>query len=240
MWAIKRKNISNEIVIDNIKMILTQKAIRSIRISISPPDAKVKISAPLNLKFSKIEEFILQRINWIKKSQQKILNTKYKIPLKIIDGEIHNLFDQKLTLKIVKGADKTRCFIDNNQLLITSKNYLNFEKRQKLLDNFYRQELKKIIPGQIAQMEKIMNVKVKEFGIKKMKTRWGTCNPMAKRIWINLELAKYPPQCLLYLITHEMTHFFEKHHNKKFFSLMDKFLPGWKKIKEDLNNLSKG
>jgi predicted metal-dependent hydrolase len=81
-----------------------------------------------------------------------------------------------------------------------------------------------------------MNVTVKEFRIKKMKTRWGTCNPKAKRIWINLELAKKPLVCLQYLIAHEMVHLLERKHNKKFFSHMDSFMPNWRECKNELRN----
>ena len=238
MW-IKRKNIQTNIKIEDIEIEITQKAIRSMRISIRPPQAQVKVSAPFQISLAKIEQFILSRIDWIKENQEKIKKSKYRTPQKIIDGEIHELFGKKFTLKITKEDLPSKCFIDKNEIKIQSKKYLNFEKRQKLLDGFYREKLKEAIPGQIAQMEKVMNVKVAEFGIKKMKTRWGTCNPAAKRIWINLELAKYPDSCLLYLITHEMTHFFEKHHNKRFFSLMDQFLPEWKKAKENLNSLAR-
>jgi predicted metal-dependent hydrolase len=108
------------------------------------------------------------------------------------------------------------------------KKLSNFKQRQKLFDDFYRANLKKIIPPLIEKYEKKMDVKVKEFGIKKMKTRWGTCNTRDRRIWLNLELAKKPPQYLESIVVHEMVHFFEHRHNKNFFALMDKFMPDWK------------
>lgn len=82
-----------------------------------------------------------------------------------------------------------------------------------------------------------MGVSVSEWGVKRMKTRWGTCNPVAKRIWINLELAKTHPRCLEYIVVHEMTHLLERNHNKRFKSYMDKFLPNWPSIKDELNNM---
>ncbi len=109
------------------------------------------------------------------------------------------------------------------------------QQKRKILDEFYRAELKKIIPKFIQKYEQKMRVKVEEFGVKKMKTRWGTCNAKARRIWLNLELAKKPIQCLEFIITHEMVHLLERNHSKKFYELMDKFMSDWKIWKEKLN-----
>ena len=86
----------------------------------------------------------------------------------------------------------------------------------------------------IEKWETKMNVLVNEFGVKKMKTRWGTCNLKAKRIWLNLELAKKPAQCLEFIVVHEMVHLLERNHNDRFISLLDKFMPEWKFYKDEL------
>lgn len=111
------------------------------------------------------------------------------------------------------------------------------EQRERILLEWYRSELKKQIPGLISKWENIIGVKVNSWGVKLMKTRWGTCNPKAKRIWINLELAKKSPRCLEYIIVHEMVHLLEKHHNKRFYAFMKQFLPNWREIKAELNGL---
>ena len=109
------------------------------------------------------------------------------------------------------------------------------EKRQRIMEEWYRQNLKEILPEMIAKWEKQIHVKVSEFGIKKMKTRWGTCNVKAKRIWLNLELAKKPKPCLEYILVHEMTHLLERHHNERFTAYLDKYTPQWRTYKEELN-----
>ena len=108
-------------------------------------------------------------------------------------------------------------------------------KRQVILDEWYRQRLKEIVPVLITQYENAMKVQVSEFGIKKMKTRWGTCSIRAKRIWLNLELAKKPIECLEYVVVHELVHILERKHNERFIALMDKYLPKWRFHKEELN-----
>jgi hypothetical protein len=109
------------------------------------------------------------------------------------------------------------------------------DRKKSILDEWYRQQLKELLPALIQRWEKKMGVQVNEFRIKKMKTRWGTCNIKAKRIWLNLDLAKKPVECLVFIVVHEMVHLFERKHNDRFVSYMDKFMPRWKFNKEVLN-----
>ena len=110
-------------------------------------------------------------------------------------------------------------------------------KRKEILDQWYRTKLKEMIPILITKWEKVMAVEVKDFGIKKMKTKWGTCTIEAQRIWLNLELAKKPTNYLEYIIIHEMTHLLERNHNSRFVALMNQFMPNWREVKEELNRL---
>jgi len=111
------------------------------------------------------------------------------------------------------------------------------DKKQQILDDWYRSELKKIIPELTRKWEILIGVQTNDFGIKRMRTKWGTCNPEAKRIWINLELGKKPVECLEYIIVHELVHILERSHNGRFIGYMDKFLPKWRSYKEELNRL---
>lgn len=97
--------------------------------------------------------------------------------------------------------------------------------------------MKQTIPAYIDKWEKLIGVSVNEFRVKCMKTKWGSCNIESKRIWINLELAKKTPRCLEYIIVHEMVHLLERHHNERFHAYMDKFMPNWRSIKAELNNM---
>jgi predicted metal-dependent hydrolase len=77
-------------------------------------------------------------------------------------------------------------------------------------------------------------------GVKKMKTKWGTCNITAKRIWLNLELAKKPTYCIEHVVVHEMVHLLERKHNDRFILLMNSCLPQWRQYKEELNRFPVG
>ena len=226
-------NISaQELQIAGIAIFLTHKKIRNLHIRICVPDGEVRISAPLRYSMKQITEFVLQKIDWIKKGQTQIqkLRDEGKIifPPKFISGEEHYFLGQKFSLELIQNSTYNKLIFNENSFQLHVKKLSNFKGRQKLFDDFYRAFLKKNIPPLIAKYEKKMNVKVAEFGVKKMKTRWGTCNPRARRIWLNLELAKKSPQYLESIIVHEMVHLLEHRHNKNFYFLMDKFMPDWK------------
>ncbi len=235
------KVAKREIEIGGIKILLTQKRIRNLTIRIALPNGEVKVSAPFYCSLAKINEFILQKLEWIKKHQNQIqrLQQEGKIimPSKFISDEEHYFFGQKLTLNLVQNSKKNRVEIVENVINLEVKNLSNFKQRQKLIDDFYRHEIKKIIPSLIAKYEEKMAIKVSDFGVKKMKTRWGTCNIRSRFIWLNLELAKKPVQFLESVIVHEMVHFFERKHNKNFYTLMDKFMPNWREIDRQFRNL---
>ncbi len=100
--------------------------------------------------------------------------------------------------------------------------------------------MRELVSLYVAKLEKKMNVKVSEICIRKMKTKWGTCNQKAKRIWLNTELAKKSIESMEYILTHEMVHLLERNHNKNFIASMDKFTPNWKYMRDELNRSALG
>jgi predicted metal-dependent hydrolase len=155
-------------------------------------------------------------------------------------GEKHFIFGEEYLLEVVESDLKrvAKPLIIKDQIIeLHIKKGLTKIEKSKILDNWHRAQLKKIIPNLIADYEPKMGVKVAEFGVKKMKTRWGTCSLQARRIWINLELVKRPMKCLEFIVVHEMVHLLERNHNKRFYALMDKFMPDWKVWQNKLKEL---
>ncbi len=223
-----------QIEIAGISILLSQKRIRNLHLRIMPPTGEVRVSAPLRLSLAKIKEFVLKRIDWIKENQIVIRNRKIVAPLQFISGENHLVFGKNFELKLFENSKSNQVVVSENFLELHVKKTSNLERRKKILEDFYRANLREKIPELIAIYEPKMKVKVAEFGIKKMKTRWGTCNPKARRIWLSLELAKRPIECLEFIVIHEMTHLLERKHNKRFFALMDQFLPSWRVCQAEL------
>ncbi len=214
-----------------------QKDIKNIHLSVYPPSGRVKIAAPFRMDMETIRIFAISKLSWIKRQQAKLRNQEREAPREYISSESHYFLGKRYLLKVVERDSKPSVAIKHDNLILQVKPDTNAEQRQILLQEWYRAQLKALVPHYIAKWEKIMGVQVSEFGIKKMKTKWGTCNTAAKRIWINLELAKKPLECLEYIVVHEMVHLLERSHNARFIAYMNQFLPQWRNLKEELNRL---
>ena len=228
-----------KIIINDIEIELTKKNIKNLYLSVHPPDGRVKISAPYRMDMESIRLFVISKIAWIKRQQSKFKSQERQPEREYVSGESHYFLGQRYLLNVVYTNKRKQGVEIRNKKYIDLYVRENTPKylRERAMTEWYRRELKKLIPTIIAKWEPIIGVEVNEFGVKKMKTRWGSCNPKAKRIWLNLELVKKSPTCIEYVVVHEMTHLLERKHNERFIAYMDKFLPNWRAIKEELNGL---
>ena len=228
-----------KIIINDIEIELTKKNIKNLYLSVHPPDGRVKISAPCRMDMDSIRLFVISKISWIKRQQSKFKNQERQPEREYVSGESHYFLGQRYLLNVIYTNKRKQGVEVRNKKYIDLYVRENAPKhiRERVMIEWYRKQLKELIPPLIAKWEPIIGVKVKEFGVKRMKTCWGTCNPKAKRIWINLELAKKSPTCLEYVVVHEMVHLLERHHNERFKAYMDKFIPNWRAVKAELNGL---
>lgn len=224
-----------KIMIGDIYIDVVHKVIKNVHLSVYPPLGRVRISAPFRMDLETIRVFAISKLNWIKKHQHRIRSQEREAPREYITRESHYYLGRRYLLKVIEHNASPKVAIKYETMEMYIRPNTGMGKRQVILDEWYRQRMKEIIPGLIAQYENAMKVQVSEFGIKKMKTRWGTCSIHAKRIWLNLELAKKPIDCVEYVVVHEMVHMLERHHNERFIVLMDKYLPKWRFYKEELN-----
>jgi predicted metal-dependent hydrolase len=219
-----------EIIIDVVR-----KNIKNLHLAVYPPDGRVRIATPLHINDESVRLFAISKLAWIKKNQTKFQTQKTPETIEYLSGE-HHYFQGKSYILNVIYQNSPQVEIRNNQYLdLYVKPGSDKEQRQKVLNSWYRQQLKRELPPLIAKWEKVINVNINEWGIKIMRTKWGTCNIQDKRIWLNLELIKKEPICLEYVIVHEITHLLERTHGAKFQALMDQFMPNWRTYKEKLN-----
>lgn len=226
-----------QIELGNISIDVEQKNVKNIHLSVYPPNGKVRIAAPAKMDLDTIRVFAISKLQWIKKQQEVLLAQKRETPREFINHESHYFLGKRYLLKVVEHEKRPRIEIDHKYIHLLIKPNTGFEKRKEIFDTWYRAELKKIVPKLIQKWEKKIGVQSNEFGIKKMKTKWGTCNTEAKRIWLNLELAKKPVECLEYIIVHELVHLLERSHNARFVAFMDEFMPKWQFHRDELNRL---
>jgi predicted metal-dependent hydrolase len=226
------------IILDDINVEVIQKNIKHLHLRVYPPNGWVKVSAPKSMAVNTIRLFVNSKMDWIKKQQIKLRAQAREAPREYVDRESHYFNGKRYLLEVIEHNAPAKVRMNSQTIELFVRPQTPREKRRSLLNEWYRQQLKHAVPQIIEKYEKMMDVRVCEFGIKLMKTKWGTCNPKAKRIWLNLELAKKPSECLEYIVVHEMVHLLEPSHNARFVSYMDKFMPKWRFYKEELNRLS--
>ena len=225
-----------QIIISDIKVDVVRKSIKNIHLGVHPPYGRVRISVPLFVKEDTIRLFLTTKLGWIRRQQRKFNEQPRQTQREYKDKESHYYQGKRYLLKVIELNEPPKVKIQTaNTLALYIRPGSSTEKRNEVLNKWYRERLKEDIPEMIEKWEKILKVKVIEFGIKQMKTRWGTCNTRAKRIWLNLELAKKPMHCLEYIVVHEMLHLIERKHSDRFKELMTTHMPKWKQYKNELN-----
>ena len=214
-----------------------QKNIGNVHLSVYPPTGRVRIAAPERMNLDTIRIYAISKLSWIKKQQTRFKNQERETPREYISRESHYYNGKRYLLKVIEKEEPPKVILKSGRIELHVRPNTSREKKQIILEEWYRVRLKQSVEEYISLWETKMKVKVSAFGIKKMKTKWGSCNREAKRIWINLELAKKPPQCVEYISVHEMVHLLERKHNKRFIALMNNYLPKWRMYKEELNRL---
>lgn len=227
----------SHITVGGIPIEVTKKRVKYLRIKVNPASGKVRISSPWLVRKSTIYRFAESKLPWIKKHLESAREKKPAPVLKYETGEAHPVWGENYPLDVIeKNSVSGGANLNGRGILqLNIRPDSSRETRERLLREWYRSEIKSVIPELIKKWEPVMGVTVNDWGVKKMKTRWGTCNTQAGRIWLNLELAKKDPVFLEYILVHEMNHLLERLHTKKFYRLMDRFMPGWREIDKKLD-----
>lgn len=222
--------------VSGIDIEIIKKNIKNMHLSVLPPDGKVRISAPLSISEEAINLFAISKIGWIKKQINNFQNQPRQTEREYVSGESHYFFGKRYRMDIRYTNGNSKVEIQGNKMLFTIRSESTIEQRASTLNSWYRKQLRLKLSPLFEKWEAIIGVHANEVKIKDMLTKWGTCNAVDKRIWINLQLAKKPLTCLEYVVVHELVHFKENTHNQHFVLLMDEYLPDWRARKEELNS----
>lgn len=225
------------IELGDIDVDVVKKDIKNIHLSVYPPAGKVRISAPLRMDIDTIRVFAITKLGWIKNQQKKLREQQRETPREYLDRESHYVWGKRYLLKVLEKDAAPEVELKHSKMLLQIRPATNDEKKQEILDAWYREQLKEAVPALIAKWQPLMGVKVEKFFVRRMKTKWGSCSTKANSIRLNTDLAKKPPECLEYIVVHEMVHLLEPTHNSRFISLMDQFMPKWRFYKDELNKL---
>jgi predicted metal-dependent hydrolase len=222
-------------IISGIPVEVCKKKIKNMHLYVKPPNGKVTVSAPLNMSDETIERFVRTRAAWIKRQVEKFEMQPRQSEREYISGETLYVWGKQYFLRIEYGTGRNSLSLSGDKAILTVRETSSAGQRDNFVREWYRNILKKEIERVLPEWEERTGLVCNSWQTKYMNTRWGTCNIKKRKIWLNLQLAKKTPECLEYVILHELLHFVEEYHNDVFISLMDKYMPYWREIKKALN-----
>jgi len=228
-------NNNTSIHVSGVDVQIERKDIKNLHVGVYPPYGRVRVAAPLNVDDEAVRLAVISRLSWIKKNVRQFQEQKRESKREMISGESHYFFGKRYLLDVKDTKSKHKIIQNHSKLELYVRSHTSTENRQLVLNEWYRDQLKKEIVKLVTKWEKIIDVELSSWSIKKMRTKWGSCNIDRKSILLNLELAKVPVECIEYIVVHEMVHLLERHHNDNFKVYMDRFLPEWKQCRDILN-----
>lgn len=228
---------TQQIHLGDIAVDVVKKDIKNVHLSVYPPHGKVRIAAPLHMKLDTIRVFAISKLAWIKQQQEKLRKQERQAPREYSNRESHYVWGKRYLLKVVEHKAPPAVSITHGKLVLHLRPGASQDKRHSVLDKWFREQLKVETRQLIEKWAPHIGVAEPLFTARKMKTKWGSCTPEANSILVNLELAKKPPECLEYIVVHELTHLLEPSHNARFIALMTQFMPKWRHYRDELNRL---
>jgi predicted metal-dependent hydrolase len=226
-----------QITLGDISVDVIKKDIKNVHLSVHPPTGRVRISAPQRMSIETIRVFAVSKLAWIKQHQQKVQTQEREAPREYLDRESHYVWGRRYLLRVVEDAERNEVQLSHNRLVLAVKPGTPPDKREAVLDEWYRHRLKEVAEPILRRWEKLIGVRSSRLYVQRMKTRWGSCNHGSKAIRLNSELAKKPQDCLEYIVVHELLHLIEPTHNRRFTHLLEQFLPDWQHRRDLLNRL---
>ena len=232
------KEGSRRIDVQGTTVEVVHKDITNLHVGVYPPSGRVRVAAPLRLDEDAVRLAVISRLGWIRRKQAGFQLQTRQSQRQFVTGESHYVEGRRYRLDVTErdGPPAVR-LVNNTRLALTVHPGSHRDSREAVLYRWYRQRLRSRLPGLLAKWEPRVGTRGTEARIKKMKTRWGSCNAAHRRVWLNLELIKKPLACLEYILVHEMVHLLERHHNERFRELMDTLMPSWRVARDELNSM---
>ncbi len=227
---------TRRITVSGIAVEVVRKDIKNLHLGVYPPNGRVRVAAPLVVSDEAVRLAVIDKLAWIRRQKGRFAEQPRQSEREMVNGESHYFLGRRYRLRVHEQDGPTKVALRGIASLdLFVRPGSTAEQRETVLLRWYREQLKALIPPLLKKWQQVLGVEVAAWGVKKMKTKWGSCSVDACRVWLNLELAKKPPQCLEYIVVHELVHLLERHHNERFTKLMDSFLPPWRQYRDMLS-----
>ena len=231
----------HQIVVSELVVDVVRKDIKNLHLAVYPPHGRVRVAVPLRVDDEAVRLAVISRLAWIKRQQAKFAAQERQSARDYVSGESHYYLGDRYLLNVTYHDGPPQVSIRNKTTMdLIVRTGSDTAQRERVLLEWQRKQLKALIPPLVAKWEPIIGVQVAEWGVKQMKTRWGTCNIAARRIWLSLELIKKPAICIEYILVHELVHLLERNHNDRFKAHMSRYMPQWRLYREELNRAPLG
>ncbi|MGH9322365.1 MAG: M48 family metallopeptidase [Vicinamibacteria bacterium] len=227
----------SQIQLGDIAVDVVLKDIKNVHLSVYSPTGRVRISAPKRMSLDTIRVFAISKLDWIRQQQTKLRKQEREAPRDYVDRESHYVWGKRYLLTVSEREEPPSIELSHSRMLLRVRPGTEEDKRQSLVEGWYREQMKEAVPRLLARWEPLLGVKVERFFVQRMKTKWGSCNHKTCTIRLNTELAKKPAECLEYIVVHELVHLLDPTHNARFVALMDRFMPKWQFHRQVLNRL---
>lgn len=225
-----------QIVISNIPVEVVRKNIKNMHLSVLPPDGRVRVSAPTQLTDEAITMFVRTKLGWIKKQQEKFQQQPRQSERQYVSGETLYVWGKQYFLQVEYSYKGNVLTLSGDKAILTVRKESSPTQRESFVNEWYRSLLKQEVAKYLPKWEKTTGLYCSSWQSKYMTTKWGTCNPTSKKIWLNLQLAKKPIECLEYVILHELAHLKVHNHGPEFTAILDQYMPYWREHKRRLND----
>ncbi|MBK5944757.1 M48 family metallopeptidase [Halorhodospira halophila] len=224
------------IEIRGIAVDVDRKPIKNLHVGVYPPDGYVRVAAPERMDDEAIRLAVVARLRWIQRQQKGFVKQARQSQRQFVTGESHYFRGKRYNLDVVEGGGNASVRVRGNRVIeLCVRPETTREHREQVIYRWYRRQLRAEVGPLVEQWAPRLGIEPPTWGIRKMKTKWGSCNTDAGRIWVNLELAKKPRACVEYILVHELVHLLERRHTDRFRELMDTFMPDWRLRRDELN-----
>lgn len=227
---------SHVLVVRGLKVDVSRKDIKNLHLGVYPPNGRVRVAAPLHVSDDAVRLAVIGKLSWIRRQREKLTAQPRQTEREAVTGESHYVLGSRYRLNVLETEHQ-------QQVVLRTKTKMDLhvrpgattEQRLAVLDRWYRRELRQLLEPMIADWQAVIGASPSFWGIKRMKTKWGSCSHDGGRIWFNAELAKKPVSCVEYIVVHELVHLLEPTHGERFVALMDAHLPDWRTRRTLLN-----
>ena len=228
----------HQIEVNGLIVDVVRKQIKNLHLAVYPPNGRIRVAVPMRVNDEAVRLAVISKLGWIKRQQVKFVEQERESIREYVSGESHYFQGNRYLLNVIEHNGTPHVKIRNKRKIdLFIRPNSTHAQRERVFSAWYREHLREVLSSLITKWEKKIGVLADDWVIKKMKTKWGSCNIENRRILINLELAKKSERCLEYIVVHELVHLLERLHNDQFLSLMNKFMPNWKQYRDELNRM---